>query len=925
MLSLGLLSFASPWILAGLAALPILWWLLRAVPPAPRRVAFPAIRLLFGLEQREETPHRTPWWLLLLRLCLAALVIAAFAHPVINPARELTGSGPLLLVIDDGWAAAQDWPARQATAADLLDQAERSGKNVIVLTTAPEAGEPPAASALMRPAEARDYLLTIVPKPWPADRKAAAATIDGLNLNGSVNVVWLSDGIRSDPVPDDAQERPQADTVAVDNSLVRRLRALGGLQIYAPPTEALPTVITGVANEADAMVVRLAQTASNAPRTVGVVALAADGRLLAREAARFAQGSQSAEVRLALPSELRNRVARVAVADETSAGAVFLVDERFRRRPVGVASGDRTEVDQPLLGDSFYVTRALEPFAELREGAIDELLERELAVLVLADIGTLTRTEQTRLDEWIAGGGVLLRFAGAKLAEGSDQFLPVSLRRGGRIFGGVMSWDRPATLAPFEPKSPFAGLDVAEEIVITRQVLAEPSPTLASKTWARLSDGTPLVTADQRGKGWLILFHTTANAEWSSLALSGLYVDMLRRIVALSQGVGSGAKAGTLRPHRVLDGFGHFIEPPVTVRPIEASNADMVRVSPRTPPGLYGPEGSRRAINLGPELTSLSALDDPVAGVFTAAYGPAQQVDLRAWLLTAALALLLLDFVIGLALRGLLPVQAKRGAAAATVALALSFAIVGGVDDAAAQTSDRFAIEVTGDTRLAYILTSDAKLDETSRAGLVGLGLVLETRTSVVPGEPVGLDIERDELAFFPLLYWPMSNAQPPLSDQAKARINSFMRNGGSILFDTRDQQFGAGAGAGEGAQKLRELVDGLDIPALIPVPPAHVLTKAFYLLQDFPGRWDGGALWVEQPDERVNDGVSSVIVGSNDYASAWAVDERGRPLYPVIPGSNRQRELAFRFGVNLVMYALTGNYKADQVHVDAILERLGQ
>ena len=174
MLSVGLLSFVSPWILAGLATLPILWWLLRAVPPSPRRITFPAIRLLFGLEQREETPHRTPWWLLALRLGLAALVIAAFAHPIINPARELRGSGPLLLVIDDGWAAARDWPARQATASDLLDQAERSGKNVIILTTAPKAGEPLSASELMRPADARDYLLTIAPKPWPADRNAAS-------------------------------------------------------------------------------------------------------------------------------------------------------------------------------------------------------------------------------------------------------------------------------------------------------------------------------------------------------------------------------------------------------------------------------------------------------------------------------------------------------------------------------------------------------------------------------------------------------------------------------------------------------------------------------------------------------------------------------------------------------------------------------
>ena len=923
MLSLGLLSFATPWILAGLAVLPILWWLLRAVPPAPRRVSFPAIRLLFGLEQREETPHRTPWWLLLLRLGLAALIIAAFAQPVINPARELQGSGPLLLVIDNGWAAARDWPARLATAADLLDQAERSGKNVMVLATAADAGEPLAASELMRPAEARDYLLTLAPKPWPADDKATLTALDDLRLDGSINVAWLSDGVRND-VERDAPPGPAGTTRNKnDNSLMRRLQKFGSLQLYAPPDAELPNAITGVDNAADAMVVRLMRPESDTPQTVAIVATAEDGRLLARETANFDRGAAAAEVRIVLPSELRNRIARVAIANETTAGAVFLVDERFRRRPVGIASGDRTEVDQPLLGESYYVNRALEPYAELRDGTIDELLGRELAVLVLADIGTLTQTEQARLAEWIEGGGVLVRFAGAKLAGGSDQFLPVSLRRGGRIFGGAMSWVRPASLAPFEANSPFAGLHVSDEIVITRQVLAEPSPTLAGKTWARLSDGTPLVTADKRGDGWLILFHTTANAEWSSLALSGLYVDMLRRIVGLSQGVASGTETGTLRPYRVLDGFGRFIDPAVTVRPIETGEADTVKISPRTPPGLYGPEGSRRAINLGPELTSLSTLEDPSAGIFMDSYGPARQIDLRSWFLTAALALLLLDFIIGLALRGILPLQATRGSAAAVMVLSLTAALAAGSTEARAQTSDQFALEVTDTTRLAYIMTGDNKLDETSRAGLVGLGLILEARTSVVPGEPVGLDVERDELAFFSLLYWPISITQPPLTDQAKARINRYLRNGGSILFDTRDQQFSTGAG--EGALKLRQLVDGLDIPGLVPVPATHVLTRSFYLLQDFPGRWDGGTLWVEHPDERINDGVSSVIVGSNDYAAAWAVDNRGRPLFPVIPGANLQREIAFRFGVNLVMYALTGNYKADQVHVDAILERLGQ
>ncbi len=114
MLALGSLAFAAPWLLLALAGLPVIWWLLRVTPPAPRRIAFPAIRLLLGLTPREETPARTPLWLILLRMTLAALVILALAHPLLNPQSRLAGSGPIIVILDDGWAAAHDWPVRQA-------------------------------------------------------------------------------------------------------------------------------------------------------------------------------------------------------------------------------------------------------------------------------------------------------------------------------------------------------------------------------------------------------------------------------------------------------------------------------------------------------------------------------------------------------------------------------------------------------------------------------------------------------------------------------------------------------------------------------------------------------------------------------------------------------------------------------------------
>ena len=225
------------------------------------------------------------------------------------------------------------------------------------------------------------------------------------------------------------------------------------------------------------------------------------------------------------------------------------------------------------------------------------------------------------------------------------------------------------------------------------------------------------------------------------------------------------------------------------------------------------------------------------------------------------------------------------------------------------------------------MVTGVPAVDEISRAGLDGLTRVLQQRTSVEAGRPLPVDLARDELAFFPLLYWPITPEQRDLSEIAVRKVNAFLRTGGTILFDLREpgsgtQVFNRASRAG---QALQRLTRDLEIPPLVPVPPDHVLTKAFYLMQDFPGRFAGGTLWLDAADTQVNDGVASVLIGSNDWAGAWAANEFGQFLKPVIPGGERQREMAYRFGVNLAMYAMTGNYKADQVHIPFILERLGQ
>jgi hypothetical protein len=470
---------------------------------------------------------------------------------------------------------------------------------------------------------------------------------------------------------------------------------------------------------------------------------------------------------------------------------------------------------------------------------------------------------------------------------------------------------------------------VPADVTVDRQVLAEPSVDLAAKTWAQLSDGTPLVTGEKRGKGWLVLVHTSANTAWSNLALSGLFVDMLRRLVQLGQGM-AGTGEGVLPPWQTMDGFGRLGPPPAAAQPVPAADLVKIAAGPDHPPGFYGTDEAHRALNLSGSVTGLIEFGALPRDVLREGYVRAPEIDLRPALLGAALLLALIDILVGYGLRGLLRLP---GAAGAGVLLLALFFHAGASAQSKPVTPhpetpgpDRYTIEATAELRLAYVRTGDAETDQISRAAMVGLGNVLSRRTAVEAGDPMEVDVETDEMIFFPLIYWPITTAEKPLSTQAAERVNRYLATGGTILFDTRDEGGGGGNfGLADTADRLQTLLAGVKVPPLVQIPPDHVLTKSFYLMQDFPGRWVGGPLWVEPVEDRVNDGVSTVILGSNDFAAAWAVDAQGFPSFAVVPGGEPQREQAYRFGVNLVMYALTGNYKADQVHVPAILERLGQ
>ncbi len=943
------LSFGSPWMLAGLAALPLIWWLLRLTPPRPETIAFPPASLLLGLRPTERTPIRSPWWLTLLRMLIAASVIAALAAPVLKPRTSGPDavSGPIAVAVDNGWAAASRWAKRQAFAGELASLAEENRQTLYLIPTAGST----APLYPLTPPEFRQRFASLLPQPYAGGRALAAAQIER-NLapeRGKLRAIWLSDGV------EDGGAAQLGKTLS-------GLAASGSTEVYQDLPAAGALAIAKISGHDGDIHVRVYK-AEAAARSGQIYAVTARGETLAAVPFQMSGGAHSAEVSLSLPLDLRNQVARLEIAGEDSAGAVFLVDSQSQRRRIGLVASEGSEEAQPLLSPVYYLERALTPFAEVTRAqtpnldqATASLIGNSASIIILSDVGRLTGATRDRLTAFAEKGGMLIRFAGPRLERGGDPLLPAPLREGGRTLGGTMTWASPQMPAPFEPGSPFEGLAIPADVTVSRQVLSDPAAMpRETMVWARLTDGTPLVTATRRGAGMLVFFHITANPDWSSLPISGLFVEMMRKILELAplqgsqsasgqQGADDSAAASSapsgedalLKPWRALDGYGKLGEPGDRTQAIAAAQIGTARSNPSNPAGFYGPQNAIRAINVMQDGDTLAAAELP-ANARVSVFSEARTIALAPWLYLAALLMLLAD---GALCAFLLRSGASgwRKAAAAGAAAFVLFAAFAPAPrayaDAGAKTADaagEFALQASLETRLAYVVTGDEETDRVSKAGLLGLSKVLIARTAVEPGEPMGIDPARDELVFFPLIYWPVRPNAVPLPDRVLAKVDAYMKQGGLIVFDTKsDGNDAAGLLQNGGTTPLAQLLSKLDLPPLQRVPDGHVLTKAFYLLQSFPGRWDNGDPWVEARTETAerrgvkSDGVGSVIVTSNDFAAAWALDDSERPMFAAVPGGEEQREMSYRAGINIVMYALTGNYKADQVHVPAILERLG-
>ncbi len=908
--------FMQPIILAALMALPILWYLLRVTPPAPKNIFFPATRFLANLNKQEQTPSKTPWWILLLRLIIAALVIIALARPVINPSDNIAGRGSVRIIIDNDWASAQNWSKAINTAQEIIAQAGREGRNIYLLPTTSD-----KQYGALNSSDALALLRGFAPKPWRADYNKLSDLIKNTKTKNSIYTMWLGHGLKNN---------------GMDTAL-KAAQSQGGISYISPSLKNMPLLLRPVNStlkkgQSDVRINLDAPDNIDNQINVTVQAMGQGGDIIDVQQVKLDSSRLPKTIEFNVLENFKNKITKFKISGANKgAGAIYLLDEQFKKRKVGIAAPTQKEQSAPLIEESYYIKRAIEPYANIKIGAIHDLLNDNLSVIFLPDIAAMPSDTLNKLEKWVKEGGLLVRFAGDKMAKSTNEqfLLPVILRSGGRSLSGSMSWEKPQKIANFAQNSPFYGLKIPDDISINQQILADPSQDLEGKIWASLEDGTPFITANTMDEGMIVLIHTSANTSWSNFAISGLYVSILKRIIKLAGSANNVAinnNYKTLDPILIMDGFGNLNSPDPSIKPLSVDKLDKTIPTATHPPGIYGKGKIQYVLNIGTNAPKLRAVTNLPIGVIQKYYDKEYEIDIKPIILSVALALFLLDWLVMIFIAG--NISKIRGLIPAKTSIIFIIIIFSFIHTHAAIANDSSDIRYSSNLYLAYIKTGDSNLDRLAQRGLESLSKTLKARTSVEPAGVAALNPENDELAFFPLIYWAVSAHNTKYSDKAMQNIQSYLDHGGTILFDTRDQNQSISKTMRntENAKALRLITSSLNIPAIVPIPKTHVLGRSFYLLDKYPGRYSSGTLWVEKYSISGRDNVSSVIIGSNDWIGSWAdsYDQKEFSRYSMNP-TLRQKELSLRFGVNLVMYALTGNYKSDQVHIPHILKRLGK
>ncbi len=895
---MNIISFSNYYALFGLALTPIIWIIIKSFPPIPKSYNFSSLYLLEKIDYNSSKNNNTPLWLLIFRILFFILIVLFFSHPHVKNKDSLNTKEftKYVIVADIGWSMANDWDKFKKIVLQISKEAEKNNKKIIFFHSLLKSYKD--VKTFKSSTDINSYLKNLTPLPIKFNESTLKYLLENPSILNNSKLYLISSIYDFN----NASKHIQNYNFIKNNS---------DQHYFINPVETL-LVINKLGINQNNIICEISRIGkSNFDQNFYLKVNTINDEIIYNASHEINEDSKLKIVNLSFPIQLINQIKHIEIVGQNHAGAKYYFDDFSKKKNIAILSDNEFYKESPLLSPIYYLKKSLSSKHLLTISKIDSIIKQNYSTIIVPETMKIPKEFEYKLKNWLLNGGTLIRFAGQGLVGQKSNFLPVENSIGTiRSIDGQLTINKNLYISEFKKNSIFSGLEIPSDISITKQlVFNEISDKV--KILAKLNDGTPIVSMRNIGLGNIILFHIGASNSWSDLPISSLFPDMLNRVLLFSKHKGS-SNLEDLNLTKEIDGFGNLIQ---TKKIVNINKFDDIKNSQPSlivPPGKYENDQISVVLNLSTNING-SDLEEASQYTYISDYSFTGEKDLSPMILKILLTMFILDTLITIMIKNNINIYQyfKKNNIIFLFLFPLIFL--------------NLEASTANETYLAYIKIKNKEINNISENGLNNLKSLLSTRTAISPKGVVGLDLKNDDIFSYPFIYWPLTKNLLQIEKAEIVKINNYINNGGIFFFDVigfsrsnlnlKDKKFKA----------IRDFLSNIKVKNLSILPKGHTLTKSFYLLNKFPGKWDNRVLLIENSNLEYKDGVSSIILGFNDWARAWSLDKNSVPLYPVVPGGERQRELSYRFGINIAMYSLTGNYKSDQIHSKSILNRLSK
>ena len=892
-------TFQNPEYFLFLVILPILWKYFKEGPDRPVLKKFPAIILIAQNTSSDSTPIKKNYLNLVLKILLVFLITILLA----NPSEKKDFKKKPLIIIDNGWDSGPGWEKINRGINQLLESKKLN--TFTIFPTVVSNNNKFNYLFKKKEFEIREYLKDISPLALKPNYNLLLKELPNF-IEDETEIFWFTNHHMN------KEKKAFYDSIKAKN-----------LKIFTSLKKDFP-IILSIENQDDNIY------------TFGLINMKKDldnffidcydekQRIIIRKKVskdKIKYDEQNfGNFSIEIPKEKNDLIYYFKISNSKSVSSVAIKSNYVKKKKIGLIQTNFQENDNEYFRANFFVRKALEQNYDLMSLPLEQLLYQNKSLIISDDFDTTIFGFKERILQWIGEGGTFLKFAGDKFLNHAEnnQFSSVlgiiPITKKVVSLDGELSFKKNLSIAQISSQSPIRDFEIPKRIKINKYIeIPNNIDNSQLKYWVRLDNGAPLITQRTYKKGNLILVHLPANNEWSNISLSIFFPDLLEKIIQISRGIDAEEVQQIFKPLKILDALGNLVEPSIDTLNLDSKILMDSKLTRSNPPGLYKNELGFHGLNISDYLQNEYDYIDLPQELIVNNFNSNSSFEIKNVLVLLCLLVFVCETLVNFLGRDFLKFKYFNPLKVMILTLIVFSPNI-------VSTNEKF--DYLEQTKLAYIQTGVEEIDDINYKGLSEISSYISSKTSAILGNPIGLNLEKDEIDYFPIIYISLINNAKKLNDVSLKKLQNFINSGGILLFDCKasfESLF-----VEDCLILFNQRYRGLDITAFKKLTSESTLSKSFYLLNSYPGR-KNEMVYVAYNNQINNDKVLSIVIGNNDWTGAWAKDTNNSYLLPLFENDQKQRDLSLRFGVNIVLYALTGNYKSDQVHIPEILKRMNK